>query len=673
MQEIQPGYHVSRRHCNVSDFIPPKATDKHSLLTKKNNKKLTRRSTCPNLLPVEQTTFPNVSQKALQSFLTSERQKMFRQQVGQQKWNLESKLSLSHIPIVECRKGESPGESDTEVGILYDRAQQEHFQQVYKQVDANTTCENESSETDTDCEGEPEDLKTTVDSLKTGIVKSQDPKVGRYEETTKPSANNIEKENPSISDFESEEDSEPTQGKTVINSEEVPIAPLTTKAGDIKINGKDSNSGVEGLSTSGISDNEIQMSAKHEDVKDCVKVIDENVKDSVKVIDENGKDSVKVIDEKLISSISSEDEVKRRYYDSLTDDQTETLVKESSFCVHQHKVHVHVEENNGNKEHDDGNGLDTAAAKVANGNTKSDGPRVVTDTDVKKTCSEPQSLDGPGFGAKDLDLNELEVHVNNVDCTDKKPQECEKTTDSECVEKVNKQTEAIEDLTESESDCGNKNPAEALNKKETDQEQVEMFTDDSEKENKNPDDVESVVRHRHSSETPLKYESEIETEDEGFSIANVEPCINCLEIEVTMRELNRNSYPDVVRCEECIEKFKKYKVFGGVTRNKEVIDFGKKSKEKKTYESSNETEVFSDRCESSDNNSGKEATCPEFSNIVNVDSSLSKYWANEIDGLVDLTLYVQCHSDISLFLLLENLERYEESLLQSLVGFYLML
>lgn len=655
MQEIQPGYHSSRRHCNVTDFVPPKAMDEHSLLSKKNNKKLTRRSTCPNLPPVDQTTFPNVSQKALQSFLTSERQKMFCQQVGQQKWNLESKLSLSHIPIVECRKGESPGESDTEVGILYDRAQQEHFQQVYKQVDANTTCENESSETDTDCEGEPEELKTAVDSLKNGIVKSQDPKVGRYEESTKPSAKGIEKENPSISDFESEEDSEPTQGKTVINSEEVPSAPLTTKAGDIKTNGKDSNSGVKGLSASGISDNEISMSAEHENVKD----------------------SVKVIDEKLISSISSDDEVKRRYYDSLTDDQTETLLKESSFCVHQHKVHVHVEENNDNKEHNDGNGLDTTSAKVANGNTRSDGPRVVTDTDVKKSSSEPQTSDGPGFGAKDLDskgdLNGLEVQVNNVDCTDNKPQEeCEKTTNSESVEKENKQSEAIEDLTESESDCGNKTPAEALNKKETDQEQVEMFTDDSEKENKNPDDVESVVRHRHSSEAPSRYESEIETEDEGFSMANVEPCINCLEIEMTMREQNRNSYPDVVRCEECIEKFKKYKVFGGVTRNKEVIDFGKKSKEK-MYESSNETEVFSDRCESSGDNSGKEATCPEFSNIVNVDSSLSKYWANEIDGLIDLTLYVQCHSDISLFLLLENLDRYEESLLQSLVGFYLML
>ncbi|KAL3858526.1 hypothetical protein ACJMK2_013111 [Sinanodonta woodiana] len=55
-----------------------------------------------------------------------------------------------------------------------------------------------------------------------------------------------------------------------------------------------------------------------------------------------------------------------------------------------------------------------------------------------------------------------------------------------------------------------------------------------------------------------------------------------------------------------------------------------------------------------------------FSSDQSSDSTLSKVWTPDMDGLNDLTLYVQRHSDISLLLLLENPVQNEEAVLHML-------
>ena len=138
-----------------------------------------------------------------------------------------------------------------------------------------------------------------------------------------------------------------------------------------------------------------------------------------------------------------------------------------------------------------------------------------------------------------------------------------------------------------------------------------------------------------------------------------EPCINCLEIRTENPE-----YSDR-RCSQCLSNGKS-QIINHYSDRKEVIDFSSRETE--------QTSLRNQGLDHTDTEMGKtmhsiiSTDSSTFSSDVSTDSTISRFWTHEMDGLNDVTLYIQCHSDISLLLLMENPEQYQENLLHALVS-----
>lgn len=136
-----------------------------------------------------------------------------------------------------------------------------------------------------------------------------------------------------------------------------------------------------------------------------------------------------------------------------------------------------------------------------------------------------------------------------------------------------------------------------------------------------------------------------------------EPCINCLEIRTENPE-----YSDK-RCSQCLSNGKS-QIINHYSDRKEVIDFSSRETEQKSLRNQD--------LDHTDTEMGKtmhsviSTDSSTFSSDVSTDSTISRFWTHEMDGLNDVTLYIQCHSDISLLLLMENPEQYQENLLHAL-------
>ncbi|XP_052243548.1 uncharacterized protein LOC127853246 isoform X1 [Dreissena polymorpha] len=147
-------------------------------------------------------------------------------------------------------------------------------------------------------------------------------------------------------------------------------------------------------------------------------------------------------------------------------------------------------------------------------------------------------------------------------------------------------------------------------------------------------------KRRHWSSESNKYESEVETEDDAFTISNIEPCISCYDLGENAGVTDSLS---LVRCQKCIDVFNKQVKFGVPSENQEILEFDGKFRERN--ESSTETESHSDKDQKPENFIPA-AAAP--------DSVISRYWTHEMEGMNDVTVYVQCHADISLVLLMAN-------------------
>ena len=153
----------------------------------------------------------------------------------------------------------------------------------------------------------------------------------------------------------------------------------------------------------------------------------------------------------------------------------------------------------------------------------------------------------------------------------------------------------------------------------------------------------------------LREESEFETEDESFTLDHIRPCINCLE------QNDRRA-----RCENCIASYNKQKMFGVLHSDQEILDF--KNSGRHRYESGNETEGQTDTEHGvSGSQHPLSGLISSLSSDVSTDSTISRFWTSEMDGLTDVSLYVQCHADIALLLLLDNPDHSDEALFHSLV------
>lgn len=745
LEEILPCDQTSRRHCHSADFSPPtEAETKISLQScqgadNNRQKTLFRRKTCPNFNHTNKSGSQNVSQKALQSFLSNERQKPYFKGHESLVWGGQrSSLPLSHVPIVECQNYES----DVEVSSLYDRANYKHFGEVYnsvedgakckadvsgtyKQVEISTACDNELSETESESENNNEVFEDSVDDTKDldcskdisytqelGSEISKHSQSGRS--TVKTNVEKVisvvEEENPSISDLEEEDEkvltlTDQSEGVEKHN-------PRTHGSSERNISRKSTEIDNTGVANENVKSNIEEDSCKGDSFVECISVEEESPKiDSV----------IKATEINL--SISSEDDLQARFYDTSTDDHTQTLIKNSTFRVQQHTVHIHAE----SKVHDSTEEESHIGEEESScDNVQAD--KTENDTDVtsgvhNKSMQSTKNVDlfvnetvESGAKMEDRCLNAHDVEdktgINkendavDIDSVSKNSEEFIKMdagshgntdggiTESDQVRvkgcdivdtisktspKLERSVERINDEDVIVSEIHNKdNNTNSITKttyvddsdknktlKETKSLNGEQ-SDDSGKENSDPT-FEGVYKSKRTSPDERKDESEIETEDEGISLASFEPCINCLEIETVLREKNRRKGNSVIRCEECIAKFKKRRLFGSKSGNQEVIDFGGKVRDR--YESGAETDSAEiDGMQNKDDNGYNPDSETVLSNAVSMDSSISKYWTKAMDGLNYVTLYVQCHSEISLLLLLDSCDEYDKQVLHSLVS-----
>ena len=680
----------------------------------------------------------------------------------------QSVTSLSHVTIVECLNSESsPADSDGDVVTLNEHALETHFGETCKLVESNATYENESDESDSEMDSESKELLVDKEKSKVeSVIVTENTSKGME---VKPDLNTLtetigldfEEAYPSISDFEDEEN-EPTNQKHSTNISD--NSKLKSDEGLDKHNSENNSSNSIEVSQESVVENLVNEAA----LKDSSKGT-EKLDDSVK-------------SDKISQSISSEDDAKSRFYDSLTDEQTETLVKRRNYSVLHHRVDVHTDTDCAIKpeavEHEvKSSETEIKENAIVAGETINDLKEITREkvlncdvtTEIEKSDITETDCDVKGLEQSDKHIKEFEnmedampkesTHLDHsdtdADCdvnlsehSDTNNEELENMedameevnnhlvdhsdtlgvvetakersdspTDSNDVsanselEKVNKSIvgtngfvdcvpnednirhaikdekentvlpvvsetcvddEALESLDNGVTDtCDEKTSESEVNLESLSEfgEPVSVTEEDGVKSEdelqKEYSDIESIAKTKHRSmlsSDPGKYESEIETEDEGVSIASIAPCINCLDVGSRVEGDVRGN-ASLVRCEECIEKFKKYRMFGGMKEYKEVIDFGDPDRQR--HQSAADTDGAAEAGDTTDTD---ELPYLTQTGAITTDSSMSKYWTKAIDGLNDLTLYVQCHSDISLLLLLDKSEQWDESLLHSLVS-----
>ena len=278
------------------------------------------------------------------------------------------------------------------------------------------------------------------------------------------------------------------------------------------------------------------------------------------------------------------------------------------------------------------------------------------------------------FSDSDLDVQEndigatiqvsVEVHEQN---TNMKPEVNNCDSVSKTVTKVendNKLERGISEYTdENETNSqiktvdgasvrGNADEKETLESDKYQSNDLEHHVSDDEKENINPSNVSG---NKDSTFRPK------ETLD--FNEFD-EPCIGCLEL----RTENPEAESSKLKCAQCLSK-KKSQIINHFSDRKEVIDFTVRGEHEDTSANqvidASDTEQISQSMISNETFTSSTLT---FSSSVSTDSTISRFWTHEMEGLNDVTLYIQCHSDISLLLLMENPDQYQETLLHSVVS-----
>lgn len=577
LSEIDPLNAFGTRHCKVTDFSIKRNTEvmkRHSTTTgsNKQHKPISRRLTCPNISStVHKQNNTSVPQKALQSFIVNEKRKKTYQveqdslRVEKPSWGISKspRMSLSHVPIVECKTGESHCESEDEKITLLTRGS--NFGEKFHEISPHTDNSNEMSESDSESSERSPDaalvpkpnVSKYTDDLNTKLVSDH---CDTHSESQKEilSKNDSDLDNKNGNGVENKEKSDVgmsgsvqsnkktvTLGTDVPNSKEsLPVEAENSTKSDLNVKVQIGDSDIKETNNSGESTHVIEKDTEAEKTvlgpsisdieesdddsadktdtdrnqeghKTVTKSISVSIEEHVNIGANNGiedssnsnssklaSNDLHVPEMKIISSISSEDAAEMRFYDKMPTDKTETLKKDSNHAVYEHHVEVHADSTGNSVEEE------SAATKCDLGNDGTTQTENMNEMENSRDSEKSgQNLIGSKFHDKQM------------------------TT-----------------------------PADLREQKDLLKSSVQMA------------EIENIQQGENKLFDAHRYESEVETEDESVTIAMIEPCINCLDLVAKQSQDTKGQ--TATRCSKCITNYRQKMMFGALGNDKEVIDFG---------------------------------------------------------------------------------------------------
>ena len=661
LQHIIPLEPHSRRHCKINDFTPRRDSEVTYRDTTKlsQSKSLSRRQTCPNIsgsLSLFEHQDQAVADTEVKgnSVLGTETHQTFKKTsnfvgVDRQSWGKSmAKVSLSHVPIVECRSGESP--IDTDVENLTDGADDSYFAaRSYRSSYIN------------------DQNRHRFEPLKHDII----------DET----------------DCDSEDDFQFSEGDRYIEDDKSRSQTTDTCSDDKEVKNR------EKAMNSRTNDKDVKIE-KNREVENREKAIKSDTNEKHMKIEnnrelENREKPPVIASQQFSTSVSTKDR-------DMEHRENEKGVKVETTKHTVIEVNVIIETQTVDDSDIDIKGdtnFNFRSQYTKHNEEPTTGPKCTLENDtvsiskisVKDTSSDKKFIRNE-YNENDIDYNIAKTNLTeNVGLKMQNETNCEikdKKYSSDNTQGVisdenniasekgdgvlnaskNNQENVARDITDlkvisSESDSNDNSAIQLLKASVHEHSGVSGSTDYDnvtvmkEKENVDPlnkdnmgDDFKVVKTKSEAGglrENTLNHEPAIVTD---------EPCISCLELQSE----NHKSAPQ--RCPQCLSKRKSH-ISNHHGDRKEVIAFSER-------EVANKDSVPN---ESNGNDVGPNyhsvmSAESTLSSDVSTDSTISRFWTHEMDGLNDVTLYIQCHSDISLLLLMENPEQYQENLLHSLVG-----
>ena len=661
LQHIIPLEPHSRRHCKINDFSPRRDSEVTYRDTTKlsHTKSLSRRQTCPNisgclsLFEHQDQAIAGTEVKG-NSVLGSETHQTFKKTsnfvgVDRQSWGKSmAKVSLSHVPIVECRSGESP--VDTDVENLTDGADDSYFaarsyrssyindqnrhrfeplkHDIIDETDGDSEDDFQFSEGDRYIEDDKSKSQTTDTCSDDKEVKNREKAMNsRTNDKDVKIEKNREVENreKAIKSETNEKHMKIENNRELENREKPPV--IASPQFSTSVSTKDRD----------MEHRENEKGVKVETTKHTV--IEVNVIIETQTVDDSDIDIKSDTNLNFRSQSTKHNEEPTTEPKCTLENDTVSISKISVKDTSSDKKFIRNEYNE--------NDIDYNIAKT--NLTENVGLKMQNETNCEIKDKKYSSDNTQGVISDE----------NNI---------ASEKGDGVLNASKNNQENVARDITDlkvisSESDSNDNSAIQLLKASVHEHSGVSGSTDDDSitvmkgKENVDPlnkdnmgDDFKVVKTKSEAGglrKNILNHEPAIVTD---------EPCISCLEI----RSENHKSAQQ--RCPQCLSKRKSH-IINHYGDRKEVIAFSEREVANKDSvpNESNGNDV-------DPNYYSVMSAESTFSSDVSTDSTISRFWTHEMDGLNDVTLYIQCHSDISLLLLMENPEQYQENLLHSLVG-----
>ena len=695
LQHIIPLEPHSRRHCKINDFSPRRDSEVTYRDTTKlsHTKSFSRRQTCPNisgslsLFEHQDQAIAGTEVKG-NSVLGSETHQTFKKTsnfvgVDRQSWGKSmAKVSLSHVPIVECRSGESP--IDTDVENLTDGADDSYFAaRSYRSSYINDQNRHRFEPLkhdiidETDCDSEDDFQFSEGD---------------RYIEDDKSKSQTTD----TFSDDKEVKNREKAMNSGT-NNEDVNIE----KNREVKNREKAMNSGA--------NDKEVKIE-KNREVENREKALKSETNENYMKIENNrelenrekavtGEPPVIAFPQFSTSGGTNDREVEHRENEKGAKvETTKHTVIDVNVIIETQTVDD-SDSSSSLKDIKSDSNLNFRSQSTKHNQEPTTEPKCILekDTDSVSKISVKDTSSDEKFIRNECNENDIDYDIAKTNFAENVGLKMQNETNSEIKDKKyssdntqgvisdennitseqeegvlnaskNNQENVARDIADlkvisSESDSNDNSAIQLLKASVHEHSGVSGSTDDDNitvvkgKENVDPlnndnigDDFKVVKTKSEAGglrENTLNHESAVVTD---------EPCISCLELQ------SENHKSAQQRCPQCLSKRKSH-IINHYGDRKEVIAFSERDVANK-----DSVPNVSNGNDVDPNYHSVMSAESTFSSDVSTDSTISRFWTHEMDGLNDVTLYIQCHSDISLLLLMENPEQYQENLLHSLVG-----
>ena len=556
-------------------------------------KLLTRRQTCPNIssslaLFEHHDHATAGSEGAGNSLLGMDRTGTFKRTanlvgVDRQIWGKSrTKVSLSHVPIVECRSGESPVESDMDT--LINSADESYFGKSYRSSFMNDLYRFEP-------------LKTDIND---------------------------------VSDNESDNDFQFSESDRYLDDDKSKSQNTDTCSDDKELN---------------LSNNQKAVGYNEQVVNEKLENGEHNASNTnvdIETLKADDIDSTLLKNEDSNLPEKLQNETEKSSQSSLQQNKANTASIQECEIEAAHKKGIYVEQSDSSEISAHKNGeilLETDLTEKVKSDTQTDANSQNVNDAEDKSGTTPDTSD------------------NEVACRDGEEFQTSETNEIKVVKTENIDSEMTEHNDDNHITISVKEPVHINGSLERPDEEIPSVSE--EKENVDPaniNEIHIINGYKKTIKTKSKTDGLKDSDVNAHSGNMDEPCINCLEL----RSENPKSVQD--RCPQCLSKRKSH-IINHFGDRKEVIAFTER-------EGAGADSLPSHMLDTEIDSAIQSVISAEsaFSSDVSTDSTISRFWTHEMDGLNDVTLYIQCHSDISLLLLMENPEQYQENLLHSLVG-----